>query len=112
MVYSVVVYVILTAPVLAATSYAFRHFVEAESVTFDEEIYAMTPLLMLHPHILLPLLYWREAPRVAEYLSAWTEFEAAFAAAARQPLKLNLRGYCMRTSELSTQCQITKTFIA
>ena len=74
MVYSLVVFLLLSVPVFYAASAAVRQLASDDN-TFHDQIYNMTPLLLLHAHPLLPLLHWPEARDAAAYFNSWTKFE-------------------------------------
>lgn len=75
-VYSLVVFALLSVPVYYAASAAVRQLASKDN-SFHDQIYNMTPLLLLHAHPLLPFLHWPEAKAAAAYLNSWTKFEVS-----------------------------------
>lgn len=76
MVYSLVVYALLSVPVYYAASAALRQLA-SKNTTFHDQIYNMTPLLLLHAHLLLPFLHWAEARYAAAYFNSWVKYEVS-----------------------------------
>ncbi|XP_026292518.2 gustatory and odorant receptor 22-like isoform X1 [Frankliniella occidentalis] len=98
--YTLVVYGVLTVPVVFAASAAVRQLAKEDN-TFHDQIYNMTPLLLLHAHPLLPFMHWLEAYFVAGYFNSWIKFEELFHKVCRRPLHMGLRGYVARMAAFS-----------
>ncbi|KAK3926523.1 Gustatory and odorant receptor 22 [Frankliniella fusca] len=99
-VYTLTVYGVLTVPVYYAVSAAVRQLA-AEDNTFHDQIYNMTPLLLLNAHPLMPVMHWIEAYSVAGYFNAWTKYEELFEKVCQRPLRLGLSGYVIRLTATS-----------
>ncbi|KAJ1524518.1 hypothetical protein ONE63_011010 [Megalurothrips usitatus] len=108
MLYTLVVYAMLSVPVYYAVSAAVRQL-SSKKNTFHDQIYNMTPLLLLHAHPLMPFLHWPESRWVTGYFNSWLKFEELFARVCRRPLRLGLSRWVARQTAV---CLLLSVFLA
>jgi hypothetical protein len=77
MLYSVVFYVVVGVFVVYTGIVKVQEMRDLKTSDFDGAVHGYMFLVFLLPHIVIPLCHWSQAEKIANFMTAWTNFQVA-----------------------------------